>query len=194
MPEADRIELSVEGNRILRFHSTGLKLINGSPSQPSYAFLNAGNSGFYRAGPGQVGFAADGSEMMRLTTTGLGIGVTSPSEPLEVSGNALAGAHTTPSDVRLKTNVREIENATDLVRQLRGVRFEWNDSGRNGDRAGSPDVGFIAQEVLNVIPEIVSGSDEDYYSVDYSRLVPILLEAIKEQQRRIEVLEARIGS
>ncbi len=108
---------------------------------------------------------------------------------------------TNASDVRLKTDITEITGALDLVQRLRGVRFHWRAPkdrgvGRNLTLpVDEPQVGFVAQEVAKVVPEAVSaprpGSDEPY-GVRDSSLVPILLEAIKEQQKEIEALQAEI--
>ena len=185
------MEFSADGQLVGRFDQRALRLHNGTVSNPSHSFFNASNSGMMHAGSDELGFVVDASEMMRLTTTGLGIGVTAPTEPLEVNGNALAAAHTTPSDARLKTNVESLENPLETVMHLRGVTFDWNESARAHGMSDERQIGLIAQEVLEIVPEVVSGTSESY-SVDYAKLVPLLIEALKEQQSRIEVLEARI--
>ena len=72
-------------------------------------------------------------------------------------------------------------NALDLVTQLRGVRYVWKES-------GAPDIGFIAEEVGEVLPEVVTWEENgvDAKGVDYARVVSVLVEAVKEQQREIE--------
>jgi ribonuclease PH len=72
------------------------------------------------------------------------------------------------------------------VKALRGVSFDWIESGNS-------EVGVIAQEVEEVIPDVVSTNDQGIKSVKYGNLVGVLIEAIKEQQQRIEALEARLG-
>ena len=89
----------------------------------------------------------------------------------------------------------------DKVSSLRGVSYEW-------DRVSFPDrnfpegkqIGLIAQEVEDIIPEVVSTDNEGYKSLAYDRLVAVLVEAVKEQKdlvyehrKRIESLESRIG-
>ena len=85
-----------------------------------------------------------------------------------------------PSSRRWKTDVRPLDGL-DLVTQLRGVRYRWTDSGR-------PDVGLIAEEVGGVVPEVVTYASNgiDAESVDYARLVAVLVEAVKAQQSQIE--------
>jgi hypothetical protein len=99
------------------------------------------------------------------------------------------------SDGRLKTNVRPLEGALSKVLQLNGVTFNWKDEAYH--RPGE-NIGFIAQDLLKVLPQVVSGGGTDeqgnevYYSVEYATLTPVLVEAIKEQQKMIEELKAEI--
>jgi hypothetical protein len=116
----------------------------------------------------------------------LGIGTTNPSSTLYVQGNAYVTGVTTStdfnssSDINLKDNIQRIENPIDKVLQLDGVTFNWKDSNR-------PSVGIIAQQVEKVLPQLVSG---DYSkTVNYNGLIGLLIEAIKEQQKEIEVLK-----
>ena len=77
------------------------------------------------------------------------------------------------SDIRLKENISTIENATNIVKRLRGVNFDWKDTGRKS-------VGVIAQEVELVLPELVYENENGVKSVAYDKLVAVLIEAIKE--------------
>ena len=91
------------------------------------------------------------------------------------------------SDIRLKENVTPIVDAIDKVNELSGCTFKWKDCATyNGD-----DVGVIAQEVQKVIPSAVKERHDGYLKVDYTRLVPLLLESIKELSQKIEVLESK---
>jgi uncharacterized coiled-coil protein SlyX len=87
------------------------------------------------------------------------------------------------SDKRLKTNIKPLEDALQSVLKLQGVTFNWKDE--TNHRPGR-NVGFIAQEVKEVLPEIVNGGGKDeqgneiYYSIEYATLTPVLVEAIKE--------------
>lgn len=114
----------------------------------------------------------------------VGIGVSNPTEKLHINGNALADAHTTPSSRRWKANVETIEDALEKVQALRGVTYDWKESGKH-------DIGLIAEEVGEVIPEIVAFEENgvDAKSVDYARLVAVLIEAVKEQQKTIDELK-----
>jgi hypothetical protein len=101
---------------------------------------------------------------------------------------AVANSWTLFSDIRLKEDIRAINQPLNLVSHLRGVRFKWKTSQNN-------DVGFIAQEVEKVIPEIVfTNAETGYKSVSYEKIVAVLTEAIKEQQKTIENLQGQISA
>ncbi len=93
----------------------------------------------------------------------------------------------TQSSIRWKTNVQPLKDAVEVVKRLRGVSFEWKEDGRE-------DIGLIAEEVGAVIPEIVVFEENgvDAKSVNYSRLVSVLIEAVKEQQEQLDGRERAI--
>lgn len=94
------------------------------------------------------------------------------------------------SDVRLKKNVKPIENALDKVMQINGVEFDWDEVAQ--DTHKGHDVGVIAQEIETVLPEIVHTRDNGYKAVKYEKLVALLIESVKELQAEIENLKAQI--
>jgi hypothetical protein len=100
------------------------------------------------------------------------------------TGNFSATQFTSLSDVSSKTNIRPVENAIELTKQLQGVKFDWIDN-------NTPSVGVIAQDVEKVLPELVTNTDPK--TVNYDGLIGVLIEAIKEQQVRIEELERRLN-
>jgi hypothetical protein len=103
--------------------------------------------------------------------------------------NNATGAYTTISDANLKENVINYTNALDKVNLLRPVTYNFID-----DKNKYNQIGLIAQEVLNVIPEIVAkpANEDGYYGLNYAGLTPILIKAIQEQQTLIEELTARL--
>ena len=115
------------------------------------------------------------------------------SKDLTVSGFIKSSNITETSDARYKTNVATIDNALATVQQLRGVSYDWK---RNEfpemNFKPSKDLGLIAQEVEKVLPELVNTDDKGFKSVQYSHLVSVLVEAIKEQQKQIETLKAEV--
>jgi len=150
-----------------------------------------------------VGGDADGSGVLAIHMHGtgstkgyVGFNTDLPTQQIDVNGNgrfrsidssASAGAlhytangtlTTNTSDIRLKTNIETLTNALDKVKQLRGVTYNWKEE-PNGDIR----IGFIAQEVNEIIPELTfvnNNTEEKYMGVHYDNVVALLVEAIKE--------------
>jgi hypothetical protein len=96
------------------------------------------------------------------------------------------------SDERLKDNIKLISNPIEKVQQLRGVEFDWNVNSMF--KAGKHDYGVIAQDVEKVLPELVKETHTGYLGVDYDKIVGLLIEVVKEQEKRIKELENKVGS
>ena len=96
------------------------------------------------------------------------------------------------SDISLKDNIRPIESAIFKVKQIRGVTFDWNEKATQLQQEKGHDVGLIAQEVEKVLPEVVQIREDGIMAIQYEKVVPLLVEAIKEQQVTIENLIKRI--
>ena len=124
----------------------------------------------------------------------VGINTALPSEALHVVGNICAtGTIGVCSDERYKKNIETITNALALIEKMRGVNFKWRtDEFSDRKFSDGEQVGFIAQELKDVLPELVSQGTDGYYSVDYSRLTPVLVEAVKEQQKEIISLKTEM--
>ena len=146
-----------------------------------------------------------GGARLDVTSAGnLGVGVTIPSQKLDVAGtihasNLNGGATTlstdasgniirTPSDARLKNNATPIDNALSKVMQMKGLTYNFIDGKRFGTNR---QMGFLAQDLENIVPEAVSSGGE-YKSVNYPVLTALLTEAVKEQQKEIELLKKKI--
>lgn len=107
-----------------------------------------------------------------------------------IARNADSYAHSHYSDIRMKRNVANLDNALTNVLQLRAVTFNWDTSKfPNRGFSNETQIGLIAQEVKQVYPELVSVDENGYKMLDYANLTPILLEAIKEQQIAIDELQ-----
>jgi hypothetical protein len=105
------------------------------------------------------------------------------------SGNAIAtGDVTAYSDRRVKENIHTIDNALDKVNNLRGVYYTRIDSEDKQRK-----VGVIAQETLEVLPEVVGKDTDGMYNVAYGNITAVLIEAIKEQQTQIEELKQLVN-
>lgn len=129
-----------------------------------------------------------GTERFTLQQDGnVGIGDSTPSYKLDVNGTIRAtGDVIAYSDARVKENVKTIDNAIDKVTQLRGVSY--NKIGETEEK-----IGVIAQEIEKVLPQVVQEDAEGMKSVAYGNIVGVLIEAIKEQQKQIEELKAKIN-
>jgi hypothetical protein len=115
------------------------------------------------------------------------------------SGDMVAAGNVTAySDPRLKENFEKIQNPLTILQALDGGTFNWKSGFAHTEvKAGKKDYGVLADQVEAVMPEIVTDSieieGEKYKTVDYSKLVPVLLEAIKELNARIIDLESKLG-
>jgi hypothetical protein len=108
----------------------------------------------------------------------------SNSRTLFINGDIGAtSAFNNDSDRRLKTDIQTIPNALDKVLEMRGVTYQWKDGREAGDR-----MGFIAQEVEPILPEVVDNTN-DHYTMQYAPITAVLIEAVKEQQAQIEQLK-----
>ena len=107
-------------------------------------------------------------------------GITLPNTD-DVYGKIKANAYTTYSSLRYKDNVEPIQNAMAKIRNLSGVTYNWKTT-------NSSDIGFIAEEVGKVMPEIVEWESDgvNAQAMDYTKIIPVLVEALKEQQTEIE--------
>ena len=120
-----------------------------------------------------------------LTVAG-GAGIAST---LRVGGDIVAFAG---SDQRLKDDITNIADATHKVESLDGVNFKWNDKAPEwtNDLEDKQDVGLIAQQVQQIVPSAVTTRDDGYLAVDYKRVIPLLVESIKELSARVKQLES----
>jgi hypothetical protein len=92
------------------------------------------------------------------------------------------------SDIRLKTNIHPLTYGLREIMQLNPVRFNWTKEPSSGDK-----IGLIAQEVRQIIPEVVTGDEKkEYLGINYAELVPVLINAIKQQQQEILAIHDRI--
>ena len=147
-----------------------------------------------------IGTANVPAEHMRITSAGnVAIGATTASAKLYVAGDAtITGKMNSngiqeSSDKRFKKDIKPLGNALENVMKLEGVKYLWRTEEfpdrKFGDRT---EIGVIAQDVEKIYPELVSTDEEGYKAVQYSHMVPVLLEAIKEQQKTIEGLDSTV--
>ena len=102
------------------------------------------------------------------------------------TGTLSSTIFTATSDANAKDNIQPLENATNTVKQIQGVSFDWKDTGK-------PSYGVIAQEIEKVLPSIVHTNPDGGKAVDYNTIIAFLIESIKEQEKRIEQLESKLN-
>ncbi|WP_419172977.1 tail fiber domain-containing protein [Halobacteriovorax sp.] len=127
---------------------------------------------------------------MTIDTLGnIGVGTITPSEKLHVAGNVIAASYLYTSDERFKENVETIIDPLHKVRSLRGVTFDWKtDDFPDRNFPQEKTVGFIAQEVEKVQPELVKTSKDGYKSVQYGNITALLVEAVKSISEQLDKL------
>jgi len=178
--------------------TTFLVLDGGTPTTPSNTTPT-----FFIPASGVLGLVTKGAERTRVSAAG-GYSVGTTSDPGAGAIYATGAITAFFSDKRLKTVSGKIENALDKVAKLSGVYYTFNDTAKSfGYDSDEEQVGVIAQEVESVLPQIVkaapfdldennnSKSGENYKTVQYEKLVPLLIEAIKELEAKVAALEAK---
>lgn len=126
---------------------------------------------------------------------GVNFGGYSTTYALRVAGDAYSTGSWLSSDAKFKTNINSINDPLAQLQQLRGVTFDWN-------KTAYPDIefsdgnqyGLIAQEVEKVFPDMVKTDENGDKAVAYYQLIPVLLEAIKQQQQQINTLQQEIAN
>ena len=146
-----------------------------------------GSHSWYTAASGTAGNAVSFTQAMTLSGAG-GLSVGTTADPgagaIYATGNITAYY----SDDRLKTRKGNIENALDKVLSLDGFHYEANETAQALGYKAKPEVGLSAQQVQAVLPEVVVPApiDEKYLTVHYERLIPLLVEAIKELNAKLD--------
>jgi len=132
-----------------------------------------------------VGASEAAAEKMRLDHDGkLGIGTATPTTLLEV-----AGTITETSTIDVKTNVENMGNMLPTVLQMQGVKYDYKDE----SKGGKDNFGFIAEDMAEVLPEVVSFNGDKPQGIQYTKLTAVLVEALKEQQKQIDELKSKIN-
>jgi hypothetical protein len=206
--QSERMRIDTSGNVGIGTSSPGYKLdVNGNIRMPNATVFWMNNSSgvaketlqlysdnnTYFSTPGALIMRTNGvTEAARITSTG-GFSVGTTSDPgagaIYATGNITAYF----SDDRLKVRKGNIENALAKVEAISGFHYEANETAQALGYKAKPEVGVSAQEVQAILPEVVVPApvDEQYLTVHYDRLVPLLIEAVKELSARVKELEAK---
>ena len=179
----------VNPSQALRIEDTGgcIAIGTGSAAHPKYTFIADRDTGFFWAAANSIGVASGGTEEFRFAAAG----------NFHADADITAFSSTIASDVRLKENIKSLENNLDKILQLKPSSFTWK------VRDKQDDVGLIAQEVESIIPMIVQDTisiggtkeflDGDTHKVvDYAKLTTYLIGAIQEQQKQIDELKKKL--
>lgn len=175
-------------------------------TQPGYYFWNGAqwesmgvNSNIYTSdGAITTSLAArnvdlNGKNLVFSGSGSVGIGTTpSATAKLDVAGTIKASAIDYNSDERLKQNITEIKSSHEIINKLRPVSYFWNETGKKKGGNAQLQYGLVAQEVEKVLPNIVSTDHEGYKSVNYTELIPVLLQTVQEQGKKIEELQKEL--
>ncbi|MDP2090541.1 MAG: tail fiber domain-containing protein [Candidatus Gracilibacteria bacterium] len=150
---------SIQGNRLISYGYTGNDAIRFQPGNdlnPTYAAIVVGNAAW----------------------TGYPFYV-------RKDGYAFATSWNSSSDLRLKEDIKPIENIFEMIDKIRGVNFTWKDTKKH-------DMGVIAQEIEKVFPEFVTTKNDGFKTVEYGKLVAPLIEAVKELKKENEEKDKQI--
>jgi hypothetical protein len=177
---AERVRIDTSGNLLVG--TTSLNIAN-----------NGSNTGFVVNSNGalEVGSSSTVLTLNRQSTNGdvarFQRGGTTVGS-ISVTGSATT--YNTTSDIRLKTGIEPIDHATDMLMAINPVLHRWK-----ADPDADAVVGFIAQEMEEIVPEAVSkgDSEDDMWSMDYGRITPVLVAALQDAHKKIEELAAEVA-
>ena len=163
-------------------------IVSGS-SQITYASISSIPAGIV-SGSSQIlgGSTIHSSSVGNYQFNSIGVGLAATGVAGEIVASADIVAFSS-SDIRLKENIVPIPNALEKVNQISGNTFNWKEGNDEIHSHKGNDVGVIAQEIEQIIPQIVINRDNGYKAVQYEKIIPLLIEAIKELSAKIDSLE-----
>jgi hypothetical protein len=186
--KAGRIDNTNEGGQVsfgrASDNLTGWYIdVYGNTSTPSLRFVDVSNA--------SVRMTINGSGNTQMVGS-LAVGSISPSTTagrIDASNDVVAFS---TSDIRFKENITPISNALHKLNKIGGYEFDWKNEEELVALHGftGHDVGVIAQEIEEVLPEVVTDRDSGYKAVKYEKIVPLLIQAIKELQQEIIELKS----
>ena len=170
------------------YHNAGIMRTDGT--------FQVGSSGGTLNVPNAGDFAYKSDVIFGDYSTGnVGIGTTSPTYKLHVIGRLKTTGINETSDKRYKKDIKGLESSLEKISQLNGVSYLWRtDEFPEQNFPTDRQIGVIAQDIEKIIPEVVDTDSEGYKSVEYSHLVPILIEAVKELKLQNDLLKTEVSS
>jgi hypothetical protein len=173
-----KLHVSTGTNISMDASGNGQVKVEGSGYSLGIALNGSGAHIYHNSSSRFLSLGTNETEQCRLTTGGA----------WHVKDDVVAFS-TTPSDQKLKTNIKDIEYGLDTIMKLNPKQYDWKKDNRK-------DIGFIAQEVEEVIPEIVKDNewfDDKIKTLDYEKLTAVLIKAVQEQQQQINKLEEKLN-
>jgi hypothetical protein len=154
-------------------------------------YFTGGNGGSIIIQPGNPGsgqYLGHPGTVLLLGNIAIGVSNSSQTFAVRVGGTTLADEWTIRSSRRFKTNIQPLQDALSRIEALQGVSYERTIDGKH-------EIGVVAEDVDRVVPEVVAHDPETHQveGVDYSRLVALLIEAVKAQQAEIEGLKSQMA-
>jgi len=170
-----------------RFYSDTSAAADGTP-----ALQIDGENNQVGVNMASASYSLDVTGDIRINSGALGVGVNPNGTDGRIDASNDVVAYSS-SDKRWKENIQPIENALDKVSQISGVEFDWKKLTKEEKKTQhgneGHDIGVIAQEIEKVLPEIVTTRENGYKGVRYEKIVPLLIESIKELKAEIEELK-----
>ena len=195
--------LMIATNAVFSTPYDGLSVMTpGNPANAASGLVvgsdpsNYWDKGIWNYDLGKIAFGTNNLERVVITDAGdVGIGIAIPTQKLHVIGNILATSFIVASDFRYKKNIEQIISPLFKLKQLRGVTYQYKtDEFPKMGFSDANQMGFIAQEVEKIFPELVVTDKNGFKAVDYPKITPVLVEAIKDQQLQINELNRKLES
>ena len=161
----------------------------GTASVPAYSFTDDTNIGMYRGAADTLRFATGGAERLEITDSQTKVtGIFKATSTIRGDADVVAYYSSDPS---LKENKKLIQSPLDKISQLGGYSFDWKDEARDivGDHLNGKDYGVMADEVQALFPELVDTRSNGIRAVKYDKLVPLLIEGIKELKEELNMIK-----
>ena len=137
-----------------------------------------------------IGQAVATSSNVQFNSLGVGMAASATAGRIDATNDIVAFSS---SDIRFKENITPIKNALDKISKISGNTYDWKEENKIEHGYEGNDVGVIAQEIEAVLPQLVQTRESGYKAVKYDKLVALLIEGIKEQQKQIEDLSNKIN-
>jgi len=135
-----------------------------------------------------IGQAVSTSSNVQFASLGIGMAASGTTGRIDATNDIVAFSS---SDKRFKDNIKPIENALEKIQSVGGYEFDWKEENKIEHGYEGHDIGVIAQEIEAIAPELVQTRENGYKAVKYDKIVPLLIEAIKEVSAKVKELESK---